>query len=42
MKKILILIVLLTLTSCAKVEFDGFDPPTGFVRWIINENKKNR
>ena len=39
MKKILILIVLLTLTNCARVEFDSFDPATGFVRWIITKDK---
>ena len=39
MKKILILIVLLTLTNCARVEFDSFDPTTGFVRWIITKDK---
>ena len=40
MKKILILIVLLTLTNCSKVEFDGFDPLTSTARWIITKDNK--
>ena len=39
MKKILILIVLLTLTNCSKVEFDGFDPWTSTARWILTKDK---
>jgi len=39
MKKILILIVLLTLTNCAKIEFDSFDPLTSTAKWILKKDK---
>ena len=39
MKKILILIVLLTLTNCAKIDFDSFDPLTTTARWILTKDK---
>jgi len=39
MKKVIILVVLLILTSCSRIEFDGFDPLTSTARWIITKDK---
>jgi hypothetical protein len=39
MKKVIILIVLLILTNCSRIEFDGFDPLTSTARWIITKDK---
>ncbi len=39
MKKILILIVLLTLTNCSKLEFNNFDPWTSTAKWILTKDK---
>ena len=41
----LLMIILLTmvfLQSCTKFEFDGFDPTTATVRWIIKNNDVKR
>jgi hypothetical protein len=41
----LLMIILLTmvfLPSCTKFEFDGFDPTTATVRWIIKNNDVKR
>jgi len=39
MKKVIILVVLLILTNCSRIEFDGFDPLTSTARWIITKDK---
>ena len=31
----MILLMMVILTNCTKLEFDGFDPTTATVRWII-------
>jgi len=39
---ILILSMTVILTHCTKLEFDGFDPATTTLKWIIqNDAKKN-
>ena len=39
MKKLLIILSMMALlTHCTKIEFDGFDPTTATVRWIIKQN----
>ena len=40
----LLMIILLTivcLTSCTKINFDSFDPTTGIARWIITNDSTN-
>ena len=39
MKKLLIILSMTALlTHCTKLEFDGFDPTTATVRWVIKQN----
>ena len=33
-------LMMVLLTACTKVDFDGFDPATSAVKWIITGNKK--
>ena len=39
---IMILSMMVLLTNCTKFEFDGFDPTTATVRWIIKNNDLKR
>jgi len=39
-KGLILLMTILFLTSCTKVEFDGFDPATSLFRWTIT-NERN-
>jgi len=34
-KLIILLLTLMVSTGCSKIEFDGFDPTTSAVRWIM-------
>jgi len=34
-----IILICILLTGCAKYDFDGFDPTTTALRWIIKANK---
>ena len=36
----IILLMTVLLTSCTKLEFDGFDPTTATVRWIMKNDLK--
>ena len=36
----LILLMTVILTHCTKLEFDGFDPTTTALRWIIKNDAK--
>ena len=39
MKRLMIILSMMVfLTACTKLEFDGFDPTTATVRWIIKQN----
>ena len=40
--KQLTIILLMTglLTSCTKLEFDGFDPTTTTIRWLMKQDAK--
>lgn len=38
MIRLLIVIAFVFTTGCAKLDFDGFDPTTATVRWIIKKN----
>ena len=39
MKKLLIILSMTALlTHCTKLEFDGFDPATATVRWMLKQN----
>jgi len=40
MKMMLIIIVALLLSSCAKLEMKGFDPATSTLQWIIQNERK--
>ena len=35
----MILSMMVLLTNCTKLKFDGFDPTTAIVRWIIQNEK---
>ena len=37
-RSLIILSMMVLLTNCTKFEFDGFDPTTATVRWIIKKN----
>jgi hypothetical protein len=39
---IMILSMMVLLTNCTKVEFDGFDPATSTLKWIIQNGAGNR
>ena len=34
-KLIILLLTLMVSTGCSKYDFDGFDPTTSVVRWVI-------
>ena len=34
-KLMIFLLMLMVSTGCRKYDFDGFDPPTSAMRWII-------
>ena len=36
----LILSMMVILTGCTKIKFDGFDPTTSMVRWIITHERR--
>ena len=36
----IILLMTVLLTSCTKLEFDGFDPTTATVRWLMKQDAK--
>jgi hypothetical protein len=41
MRLVAMIIVVLTMTSCSKTyEFDGFDPTTATVKWIMKGGKQ--
>jgi hypothetical protein len=35
MRLIILLLILMAFTHCSKLDFDGFDPATSAMRWII-------
>jgi len=37
---IMILLVAVVLTNCTKLDFDGFDPTTTTLRWIMKNDAK--
>ena len=37
---IMILLIAVVLTNCTKLEFDGFDPTTATVRWLMKQDAK--
>ena len=39
-KGLILLMIVMFLTSCTKLEFDGFDPTTTTVRWIMKNDLK--
>jgi hypothetical protein len=36
----MVLLMMVILTACTKIEFDGFDPTTSVVKWVITGDKK--
>ncbi len=40
MKKVILIIAIILLSNCTKLEFDNFDPTTTTLRWIITSDKK--
>ena len=34
----MVLSMMVILTACTKLEFDGFDPTTATMRWFIKQN----
>ena len=39
-KGLILLMIVIFLTSCTKLEFDGFDPATSLFRWTITNETK--
>ena len=39
LKTIMLLLIILVTTNCTKLEFDGFDPMTSTLRWIITHER---
>ena len=37
-RSLMALLMMVILTACTKLEFDGFDPTTATVRWFIKQN----
>ena len=37
-RSVMVLSMMVILTACTKLEFDGFDPTTATVRWFIKQN----
>ena len=37
-RSVIILSMMVILTACTKLDFDGFDPTTATVRWVIKQN----
>ena len=37
---ILVGLMMVVLTACTKLEFDGFDPTTATVKWIIQNGSQ--
>ena len=37
-QSVIILLMMVFLTACTKLEFDGFDPTTATMRWFIKQN----
>ena len=42
MIRLLIVIAFVFTTGCAKLDFDGFDPTTATLRWIIKSSNVKR
>jgi len=40
MKKTILILTILLLNSCSNYKFDGFDPTTTTLRWIISNESK--
>ena len=40
MKKIILIINILLLSSCSSAKFDSFNPTTSTLKWIITNDKK--
>ena len=39
-EKIILILTILLLSSCSNYKFDGFDPTTTTLRWIISNESK--
>jgi hypothetical protein len=37
-RSLMVLSMMVILTACTKLEFDGFDPTTATMRWFIKQN----
>jgi hypothetical protein len=40
MKITMMLVIILILVSCTRIEFDSFDPTTSTLKWMI-QNERN-
>ena len=40
MKKTILILTILLLSSCSNYKFDGFNPTTTTLRWIISNESK--
>ena len=40
MTLLVITIMVVFLTSCTKVDFEGYDPSTSLLKWVIQKEKK--
>jgi len=41
MRQLMIMLsMMVLLTNCTKIKFDGYDPTTAMVRWIITHENK--
>jgi len=39
-KGLILLMIVMFLTSCTKLKFDGYDPTTAMFRWIITHERR--
>jgi len=42
LRLIILLLILTAFTHCSKYEFDGFDPATSALRWIVKGGNNAR
>jgi hypothetical protein len=40
LKITMLLLIILVMTNCTKLEFDSFDPVTSTLRWVITSENK--
>jgi len=41
LRTMILLMMVMILTNCTKIKFDGYDPSTALVRWIITNDTRD-